>query len=127
LPENRVNISAMLKKYISDLIIEEIKFSPTDCQREMAEKVALFITSNHPNIVFLLRGYAGTGKTTVLSALVHVLDTLKTKTVLLAPTGRASKTGNNHSQTNLSATIKYGWLREIRIRQKSALEYYFHC
>jgi len=91
LPENRVNISAMLKKYISDLIIEEIKFSPTDCQREMAEKVALFITSNHPNIVFLLRGYAGTGKTTVLSALVHVLDTLKTKTVLLAPTGRASK------------------------------------
>ena len=81
----------MLKKYISDLIIDEIKFSPTDCQREMAEKAAEFITADHPDIVFLLRGYAGTGKTTVLSALVRVLETLKTKTVLLAPTGRASK------------------------------------
>ena len=81
----------MLKKYISDLIIKEIKFEPTDCQREMAEKVAEFITLDRPNIVFLLKGYAGTGKTTVLSALVRVLDTLKTKTVLLAPTGRASK------------------------------------
>jgi len=81
----------MLKKYISNLIIEEIKFDPTDCQREMADKAAEFITLGHPNVVFLLKGYAGTGKTTALSALVRVLDTLKMKTVLFAPTGRASK------------------------------------
>lgn len=81
----------MLKKYISNLIIEEIKFEPTDCQVEMAEKVSEFITFDNSNIVFLLKGYAGTGKTTALSALVKVLDTLKMKTVLLAPTGRASK------------------------------------
>ena len=81
----------MLKKYISNLIIEEIKFDPTDCQKEMADKVSEFITLNHPNVIFLLKGYAGTGKTTVLSALVRVLDTLKMKTVLMAPTGRASK------------------------------------
>ena len=81
----------MLKKFISNLIIEEIKFDPTDCQREMAEKVAEFITADNTDVVFLLKGYAGTGKTTALSALVRVLDTLKMKTVLLAPTGRASK------------------------------------
>jgi exodeoxyribonuclease-5 len=81
----------MLKKYISNLIIEEIKFAPTDCQIEMTEKAAVFITSAKTDIIFLLRGYAGTGKTTVLSSLVRVLDILKMKSVLLAPTGRASK------------------------------------
>ncbi len=81
----------MLKSFISNLIIEEIKLEPTDCQREMADKIAKFITVDLSNIVFLLRGYAGTGKTTALSALVRVLDTLKMKAVLLAPTGRASK------------------------------------
>jgi len=84
-------MAAMLQKYISRLIIDEIKFDPTDCQREMADKAAQFITNDNSNIVFLLRGYAGTGKTTALSALVRVLDTLKMKAVLLAPTGRASK------------------------------------
>lgn len=81
----------MLKNYISSLIIDEIKFEPTDCQKEMACKVSEFIAVDHSNVVFLLKGYAGTGKTTALSALVRVLDTLKMKTVLLAPTGRASK------------------------------------
>jgi exodeoxyribonuclease-5 len=81
----------MLKKYLSKLIIDEIKFKPTDCQIEMVEKVSEFIVNEHPNIVFILKGYAGTGKTTALSALVRVLETMKMKTVLLAPTGRASK------------------------------------
>ena len=81
----------MLKNYISNRIIEEIKFDPTECQTEMAEKVAEFITIDKPHQVFLLRGYAGTGKTTALSAVVRVLDQLKMKAILLAPTGRASK------------------------------------
>ncbi len=81
----------MLRKYISKLIIEEIKFDPTDCQIAMADKAAEFITVENSDVIFLLRGYAGTGKTTALSALVRVLDSLKMKAVLLAPTGRASK------------------------------------
>jgi exodeoxyribonuclease-5 len=87
----------MLKKFISNLIIEELKFEPTDCQIEMAEKLSEFITFDHSDIVFLLRGYAGTGKTTALSALVRVLDTLKMKAILLAPTGRASKVLSRYS------------------------------
>ena len=87
----------MLKKYISNLIVSEIKFEPTDCQLEMAHKLADFITFENSDVVFLLKGFAGTGKTTALSALVRVLDTLKMKTVLLAPTGRASKVLSKYS------------------------------
>ena len=87
----------MLKKYISKLIIEEIKFEPTVCQREMADKAAEFITSENSDVIFLLKGYAGTGKTTALSALVRVLESLRMKAVLLAPTGRASKVLSRYS------------------------------
>ncbi len=87
----------MLKNYISRQIIEEIRFDPTDCQTEMADKVAEFITTEQSHMLFLLRGYAGTGKTTALSALVRVLDHLKMKAVLLAPTGRASKVLSRYS------------------------------
>jgi len=87
----------MLKKYISNLIIDEIKFDPTDCQREMAVKAADFLTSDKSDVVFLFKGYAGTGKTTAIGALVRVLETLKMKTVLLAPTGRASKVLSRHA------------------------------
>ena len=87
----------MLERYISKQILEEIKFDPTDCQTEMAEKAGVFITSDNAHQIFLLRGYAGTGKTTALSALVRVLDLLKIKAVLLAPTGRASKVLSRYS------------------------------
>jgi exodeoxyribonuclease-5 len=63
----------------------------------MADKAAEFITIENQDVIFLLRGYAGTGKTTALSALVRVLDTLKMKAVLLAPTGRASKVLSRYS------------------------------
>lgn len=87
----------MLKKYISNLIIEQIKFEPTDCQLELADKLAEFISFVGMGIAFLLKGYAGTGKTTALSALVNVLDALQTKSILLAPTGRASKVLSRYS------------------------------
>ena len=47
--------------------------------------------------VFLLKGYAGTGKTTLISALVKTLDQLKQKCVLLAPTGRAAKVFSHYA------------------------------
>jgi exodeoxyribonuclease-5 len=81
----------MLKSYISDQILKEFGFEPTTCQKEMTVKLSAFITSGMQNQVFLLKGYAGTGKTTAISALVKVLDNMKIQTVLLAPTGRASK------------------------------------
>ena len=108
----------MLQKYISSLIIKEIKFEPTECQQEMAVKISEFITADQPKIVFLLKGYAGTGKTTALSALVRVLETLKIKTVLLAPTGRASKVLSRYA--GKSATTIH---KEIYRQQSSTSGY----
>lgn len=64
---------------------------PTDDQSEALKKLSVYITENKNDVIFLLTGYAGTGKTSVISALVRTLDSLRLKSVLLAPTGRAAK------------------------------------
>jgi len=57
----------------------------------MINKLADYIISPHSDAVFLIRGYAGTGKTTMINQLTLTLDTLRIKSVLMAPTGRAAK------------------------------------
>ena len=65
--------------------------TPTDDQSEALKKIASYICENNNDIIFLLTGYAGTGKTSVISSIVKTLDLLRMKSVLLAPTGRAAK------------------------------------
>jgi len=65
--------------------------TPTDDQSEALKKIASYICENNNDIIFLLTGYAGTGKTSVISSIVRTLDLLRMKSVLLAPTGRAAK------------------------------------
>ena len=55
------------------------------------DNIADFILSNDDRKVFMLCGYAGTGQTTIVSAIVRTMEQLGRKTVLLAPTGRAAK------------------------------------
>ena len=57
----------------------------------MIGMLAEFLLSEGEDSVFILRGFAGTGKTSVISALVKSLETLKRECVLIAPTGRAAK------------------------------------
>ena len=64
---------------------------PTEDQSEALKKIASYITDNTNDVIFLLTGYAGTGKTSVISSIVKTLDLLRMKSVLLAPTGRAAK------------------------------------
>lgn len=68
-------------------------YDPTAGQDKLLDELAVFLTISwkQPNALFILRGYAGTGKTTVVQALVDVLPNIGKKTVLLAPTGRAAK------------------------------------
>lgn len=87
----------MLKKHISNLIIEKLGYVPTDCQESMILSLSNFLTEIISNPTFLLKGYAGTGKTSVISALVNAMEELKIKTVLLAPTGRAAKVLSRYS------------------------------
>jgi len=64
---------------------------PTNDQSEALKKISAFICEDNNDIIFLLTGYAGTGKTSVISSVVKTLDLLRIKSVLMAPTGRAAK------------------------------------
>lgn len=64
---------------------------PTDDQSAALKMIASYICENNNDIIFLMTGYAGTGKTSVISSLVKTLELLRMKSVLLAPTGRAAK------------------------------------
>ncbi|MDP3469803.1 MAG: AAA family ATPase [Daejeonella sp.] len=83
--------------YIRDLIEQNFGNIPTAQQREVFVMLEKFLTSANADECFILKGYAGTGKTTLISALVKVLPQLKLKSVLLAPTGRAAKVISNYS------------------------------
>lgn len=64
---------------------------PTDDQSSALKKIAGYICDNNNDVIFLMTGYAGTGKTSVISSIVKTLDLLRMRSVLLAPTGRAAK------------------------------------
>lgn len=73
------------------LFTREIPHQLTDGQREAVHQITDFLYRREPAQLFVLKGYAGTGKTTLVSALVRTFHQLKKKNVLLAPTGRAAK------------------------------------
>ncbi|OYX93236.1 MAG: ATP-dependent endonuclease, partial [Sphingobacteriia bacterium 35-40-5] len=83
--------------YIRDLIGQNFGNIPTSQQREVFVMLEKFLSSVTEDECFILKGYAGTGKTTLISALVKVLPKMKLKSVLLAPTGRAAKVISNYS------------------------------
>jgi exodeoxyribonuclease-5 len=64
---------------------------PTDDQSDALKKIAGYICADNNDIIFLMTGYAGTGKTSIISSVVKTLDLLRMRSVLLAPTGRAAK------------------------------------
>ncbi len=82
---------------INKLLLESFPYTPTADQHVLLEKLALFLNSHEPNKTFLLKGFAGTGKTTVVSVLVSILPRLNLDAMLLAPTGRAAKVLSSYS------------------------------
>ena len=81
----------MLTDFIISRIRAELPFEPNAEKEGLLQALGTFIVSRDARKAFILRGYAGTGKTSVMSALVRALDGLKQPCVLLAPTGRAAK------------------------------------
>jgi len=81
----------MLQNFISSSIRAELPFEPTEQQGILLDALGEFLMSTDPEKIFLLKGYAGTGKTSVVSALVRAMNALQQKTMLMAPTGRAAK------------------------------------
>ncbi len=85
-----------LKNFYS-ILSRSFPFNPTIKQEAFFQKIAVFITNTDNDAIFVLKGYAGTGKTTVISTIVNNLIEINKKYVLLAPTGRAAKVIANYS------------------------------
>lgn len=79
----RENIYALLEKNLGYIPTQD----QSDCMRILADHIA----DNTSDVIFLLTGYAGTGKTSIIASLVTTLTTIRIKSVLMAPTGRAAK------------------------------------
>ena len=81
----------MLRKFVAAKILENLAYQPTEGQRAMIDELGAFVGSDDPGELMLVRGFAGTGKTTLVNSLVKTLASMKQECVLLAPTGRAAK------------------------------------
>lgn len=79
------------------LIRQQFPFDPTIKQNIVLQQLSEFIFSKAPNLLYVLKGYAGTGKTTIVGAIVSNLWKAKKSAVLMAPTGRAAKVIANYS------------------------------
>ncbi|CAM1365032.1 ATP-dependent endonuclease [Tenacibaculum soleae] len=88
-------------KSAPDFYKEVLKFfpyQPTQKQSELLNELTNFIFNDNKDLLFLLKGYAGTGKTTTVSTVVNNLWKTGKKSVLLAPTGRAAKVISGYSK-----------------------------
>lgn len=81
----------MLYEALATQACNNLPYVPNAQQSELLLRLSRFILTGSDNEIFLLTGYAGTGKSSLVGALVKALTNLEHKTVLLAPTGRAAK------------------------------------
>ena len=81
----------MIKNHLINVLTEKLTFPPTNSQAQLIDLMASYICSDEQDEIMLIKGYAGTGKTTMINTLTQVLDSLKIRSVLMAPTGRAAK------------------------------------
>lgn len=107
----------MNQDIVNQILLQNLGFEPTPDQSVAAKKISHFILNRDSSAaeIFVLYGYAGTGKTSLTSALVKTLTALKVNCVLMAPTGRAAKVFSQFSQ-HKAFTIHKGIYR-----QKSAV------
>lgn len=96
-----------LTSYISQQIRLNFPHQPTEEQSEAIEKLSAYLVSKDGEALFVLRGYAGTGKTLLVSALVKAIQKFQRRTVLLAPTGRAAKVFSSYSKHPAFTIHKY--------------------
>jgi exodeoxyribonuclease-5 len=96
----------MINSYLKRQIKENFSYHPTFEQEIALKSLSEFLLSSSKDEAFVLRGYAGTGKTSLVGALVKTMDKLQQKTILLAPTGRAAKVFPLMPNTPLTLSIK---------------------
>lgn len=81
----------MIEEHFYNLVKNNIGYPLSESQENALSALSNFLFYGEPLSLFVLTGYAGTGKTTLISAIVNALDSLEYNIILLAPTGRAAK------------------------------------
>ena len=87
----------MDRNTLFNILLNNFGFTPTEGQAKVLYHLSAFLLTEKERPVYLLRGYAGTGKTTLVSTLVKTLPSLGMRYQLLAPTGRAAKVMNTYT------------------------------
>lgn len=78
-------------------LLEDFSYIPTHGQKVLLYRLSDFVLKKENDSIFVVKGYAGTGKTTIVSTLVNALSRIYKRSVLLAPTGRAAKVLSSYS------------------------------
>jgi exodeoxyribonuclease-5 len=87
----------MLQSYIQSLLSDNLGHKPTSDQEVAINALSDYVVQNSNDSIFILKGYAGTGKTSLINALVRTLESAGISSVMMAPTGRAAKVLTSYS------------------------------
>jgi len=109
-----------LNNYLYQRLRAYLQHEPTSDQEALLLSLAEFIADADTQNIFMLTGYAGTGKTTVVAALVKLLKEIETEALLLAPTGRAAKVLSNYSGESAFTIHKKIYRQKVRNDVSSA-------
>ena len=88
----------MITEHFESIVKEKFGFDFSPTQQVAMERFLAFLFDRHPESLFLLKGFAGTGKTSLVAAIVNTLVQFEQQVVLLAPTGRAAKVFSSYSR-----------------------------
>lgn len=103
-------------------VLTKFNMTPSESQAILFQKLEEFARSRSDFPLFIISGYAGTGKTSVLGAYVRALKHYKVETKLLAPTGRAAKVFSNKSNENALTIHKQIYRRKSKVDITSGLD-----
>ncbi|MBK9515218.1 MAG: AAA family ATPase [Flavobacteriales bacterium] len=95
-------MSSAAVESLADRLLQALGHPPTEGQRRAADALHRLLATDRSQATLVLKGYAGTGKTTLVGALVRVLAQQRRRVVLLAPTGRAAKVLGAYAQASAS-------------------------
>lgn len=99
-------------EHFEERILHHFAFAPTHGQKKLFYAFTRMMFSDKPRCALIIKGYAGTGKTTTVSAMVKALEENGKRVVLLAPTGRAAKVLSNYSGMSASTIHKQIYFRK---------------
>jgi len=116
----------MIKDFAATVIKKHLKHNPTNSQDDAIELLSEFITNPIREDVFILKGYAGTGKTTLLSAVIKTLNEFKLQSVLLAPTGRAAKVLSKYANKEAFTIHKKIYRQKSSVTEQFVLDVNLH-